>query len=79
MNLDKVIKELKNKNIFTADDLDSLCNKYGFIYTQCDNEKNGEFCEGITTYQIQEEDGYDYFGEFVGDDENGYEFVEYDE
>lgn len=80
MKLKKIIQELKKKKTFTADELNSFCDKFGFVYTQCDNEKDGEVCEGVTTYQVATDEDEEYFGEFVGEDEIGiYEFVEYSE
>lgn len=75
--LEKAIEKLKGKT-FTSKQLDDFCFIYGWIYTQCDNEKNGEFCEGITTYQIQADEDEDYFGEFVGNDEDGYTYNDYE-
>lgn len=65
--------------VHTFDDIIFFHKKYKLIYTQCDNEKDGEDCDGFTTFQIQIEDDGEYIGEFVGNDNDGYIFKNYNE
>lgn len=78
LELNEIIEEISFKT-FYEEQLEMFCDIYGFIYTQCDNEKDGEDCDGFTTFQIQIEDDGEYIGEFVGNDNDGYIFKNYNE
>jgi hypothetical protein len=59
---------------YTIEQIDEIIEERGWEVTTCNNERNGEYEFGTDTLQVQEEEHGDYFGEFVGDEENGYEF-----
>jgi hypothetical protein len=75
-DLDEIIEGLKFKT-FSSEQLDEFVEKYGWVYTEIPDSKDGKYAEGYITYQVQEDDASDYFGEFVGTEEDGYVFFEY--
>jgi hypothetical protein len=62
---------------YTIEQIDEICENMGWHVTTCNNEKNGEYEFGIDTLQVQDDEDCDYFGEFVGNDVEGYEFIFY--
>ena len=62
---------------YTTCDIDNITNDNGFHTCVCNNELNGDYEFGVDTIQVSLEEDLDYFGEFFGNDENGYEFKFY--
>ena len=64
---------------YTIEDIDRITEENDFHSCICNNEKDGEYCFGTDTIQIALQEDCDYFGEFFGNEENGYEFKFYTE
>ncbi len=62
---------------YTIKQIDEILEENSFHSCISENEKDGEYCYEIDTIQVSHEEGDDYFGEFVGNDEEGYSFKFY--
>ncbi len=63
--------------IYTLSQILKLTEHNKFSITICENEKNGKPFDGVDTLQISTVGEDDYFGEFIGNDEDGYTFELY--
>ena len=61
---------------YTIDQVNAIISQQGWSSCECKNEKVGEECIGTDTIQVAFEDDGEYFGEFVGKD-NEFEFIFY--
>ena len=64
---------------FSIEDIDNFEQDYDLHLSIANNEKNGEHEYGTDTVFVSFGEDEDYFGEFVGNEEDGYEFVLSDE
>ena len=61
---------------YTLEQVNEIVDTQNWSSTLCSNEKDGQECEGIDTIQIAVDSNSEYFGEFVGAN-NDYEFILY--
>jgi hypothetical protein len=68
---------MAQEKIYTIEQIDTIIDEQGWHSCICENEKDGEYCYGVDTFQLALEEDLDYFGEFVGNEEIGYVFTFY--
>ena len=64
------LSELKNRT-FTSDEIDEIVSQTGWVLTESEEDET-------ITYQISELGFDDYFGEFIGNEIDGFIFNEYE-
>ncbi len=63
---------------YTLLELNEIIGSQGWSFCVCNNEKDGEDCEGVDTIQVSQFEDGEYFGEFVGEASSDlYEFKFY--
>jgi len=63
---------------YTLDELNQIIDTQNWSSCVCENELNGDECDGTDTIQVGMDDDSDYFGEFFGNrEEDQYEFIFY--
>ena len=61
---------------YTLEQIGEIVERQGWSFTTCQNERDGQECEGVDTIQVAITDDTEYFGEFVGNN-NEFEFILY--
>jgi hypothetical protein len=63
---------------YTMEQIDQILDENGWHSCIAENEKDGKYCYGVDTLFVAQEEGQDYFGEFVGnEDDETYTFKFY--
>jgi hypothetical protein len=62
---------------YTIEQIDEIVDKNNWSLTVCNDEQDGAEKEGTDTIQISAEEDSEYFGAFIGNEEDGYIFKFY--